>query len=161
MGRHYSTRDFFQQMPNRLLARYFERRGVLAGLDFAAIRETQTEELFAAWLKSPEGERNRMDTEFRETSALSCERGFRAILDEAAWHFEGNPDEGAAFAEKLAALDDHADRAILRTLRHTSIGIIPSPVVWNGSAVMRRRLRHRTLCFARAEPARAATAFLR
>jgi hypothetical protein len=38
MGRHYSTRDFFRQMPNRLLARYFEGRGVLAGLDFAAMK---------------------------------------------------------------------------------------------------------------------------
>ena len=27
MGRHYSTRDFFRQMPNRLLARYFTARG--------------------------------------------------------------------------------------------------------------------------------------
>ena len=33
MGCHYSTRDFFRQMPNRLLARYFEARGVLAGLE--------------------------------------------------------------------------------------------------------------------------------
>jgi hypothetical protein len=41
MARNYTTRDFFRQMPNRLLARYFERRGVLAGLDFAVIRETQ------------------------------------------------------------------------------------------------------------------------
>ena len=32
MTRHYSTRDFFRQMPNRLLARYFEARGVLAEL---------------------------------------------------------------------------------------------------------------------------------
>ncbi len=30
MGRHYSMRDFFRQMANLLLARYFERRGVLA-----------------------------------------------------------------------------------------------------------------------------------
>jgi hypothetical protein len=27
-------------MPNRLLARYLERRGVLAGLDFAAMKKT-------------------------------------------------------------------------------------------------------------------------
>ena len=29
MGRHYSTRDFFRQMPNQLLARHFAARGVL------------------------------------------------------------------------------------------------------------------------------------
>jgi hypothetical protein len=30
MARHYSTRDFFRQMPDRLLARYFQGHGVLA-----------------------------------------------------------------------------------------------------------------------------------
>jgi len=28
MARHYSTRDFFRQMPNALLARYFQARGL-------------------------------------------------------------------------------------------------------------------------------------
>ena len=38
MGRHYSTKDFSRQMPNSLLARYFQRRGVFGGLDFAAMK---------------------------------------------------------------------------------------------------------------------------
>ena len=49
MGRHYSTRVFFRQMPNRLLARYFKARGVLVGVDFAGTKETQPEGLFDAW----------------------------------------------------------------------------------------------------------------
>src|ERR1035437_10208090 len=44
MGRHYSTRDFFRQMPKLLLARYFERRGVVAGLDLGAMKEAQPKE---------------------------------------------------------------------------------------------------------------------
>ena len=52
MARHYSTRDFFRQMPNALLARYFQARGLLGDLDFAAMKETQPDELFAAWLAS-------------------------------------------------------------------------------------------------------------
>ena len=28
MARHYSTKDFFRQMPNALLARYFQGRGL-------------------------------------------------------------------------------------------------------------------------------------
>ncbi len=40
MARHYSTRDFFRQMPNPLLARYFHARGVFDDLDFAAMSET-------------------------------------------------------------------------------------------------------------------------
>ncbi|MGH7962865.1 MAG: hypothetical protein ACRERD_13720, partial [Candidatus Binatia bacterium] len=41
MARHYSTKDFFQQTPNALLARYFHARGLFLDLDFAAIKETQ------------------------------------------------------------------------------------------------------------------------
>jgi hypothetical protein len=41
MARHYSTRDFFRQMPNPLLARYFHERKLFGDLDFAAMKETQ------------------------------------------------------------------------------------------------------------------------
>ena len=37
-------------MPNSLLARYFHAHGVFGDLDFAAMKETQPDELFAAWL---------------------------------------------------------------------------------------------------------------
>ena len=43
MARHYATRDFFRQMPNPLLARYFHARGVFADLDIAAMPEPQSE----------------------------------------------------------------------------------------------------------------------
>ena len=54
MARHYSTRDFFRQIPNYLLARYFEGRGLFGDLDISAMKETQPDELFAAWLALPQ-----------------------------------------------------------------------------------------------------------
>ena len=39
MARHYSTKSFFRQMPNALLARYFKRKGLFAEIDFAAMKE--------------------------------------------------------------------------------------------------------------------------
>jgi hypothetical protein len=94
MARHYSTRDFFRQMPNVLLARYFEAQGLLGELDFSAMKETQPDELFAAWLNPAGSLRNSMDAEFRDIFELSCEKGFRAIIDEAEWHLMS--DETAA-----------------------------------------------------------------
>lgn len=44
MSRHYSTREFFRQMPNALLARYFHARELFHELDFAAMKETKPEE---------------------------------------------------------------------------------------------------------------------
>ena len=58
MARHYSSKDFFRQMPNALLARYFQGRGLFGDLDFAAMKETKPDELFTAWLGLPDNQRN-------------------------------------------------------------------------------------------------------
>ena len=105
MARHYSTRDFFRQMPNALLARYFVARSVFGEFDFAAMSETRHDELFAAWLALPEALRNTMDAEFRDIFEMSCEKGCHAILDEAQWHLaqDADPNAAIAFTEMLAA----------------------------------------------------------
>lgn len=118
MGRHYSTRELFRQMPNALLARYFEVRGQLGHLDFGTMNETRPDELFAAWLELPDAERNRMDAELREIFELSCEKGFHAIRDEAEWHLSEEPDAFAEFVEKLASLPNHFERAMVTFLDH-------------------------------------------
>src|SRR5262249_5604137 len=118
MGRHYSTRDFFRQVPNRLLARYFERRAVLSDLDFAAMKETQAQELFAAWLELPELQRNEMDAEMREIHALSCEKGWCAIRDEAQWQLRQEQHSFTAFVEKMGDLDGHSERAMVTFLEY-------------------------------------------
>lgn len=118
MARHYSTREFFRQMPNRLLAHYFGAHGALAELDFAALKETQPEALFAEWLGLPESQRNSMDTELREIHSLSCEKGWCAIRDEAQWHLRANPELCAEFVEKLSELASHGERAMITFLDH-------------------------------------------
>jgi hypothetical protein len=127
MARHYSTRDFFRQMPNRLLARYFHAHGVFADLDFAAMKETQPDTLFAAWLDLDDTQRHAMDAEFRDIADLSCEKGCRAIIDEATWHFARDDDAHGAFVERLAALPNHFERAMTTFLDH--------PGFWKGAAL--------------------------
>ena len=118
MARHYTTKDFFRQMPNALLARYFQRRGLFGDLDFSAMKEGKPDELFAAWLALPEVQRNVMDTEFRSIFDMSCEKGFRAIIDEAEFQLSG--DEFTAWVEKLSALPSHYERAMLVFLDHNT-----------------------------------------
>ena len=61
MARHYATRDFFWQMPNPLLARYFHARGVFDDLDMAALPEPQPDALWVAWLTLDDPQRHAMD----------------------------------------------------------------------------------------------------
>jgi len=92
MARHYSTKHFFRQMPNTLLARYFQGRGLFGEQDFAAMTEGKPDELFAAWLDLPEEQHNTMDAEFRDIFEMSCEKSFRAIIDEARWQMRETPE---------------------------------------------------------------------
>ena len=118
MTRHYSTKDFFRQMPNALLARYFHGRGQFGDLDFNAMKEGKPDKLFEAWLSLPDNQRNEMDAEFHDIFELSCEKGFHAIIDEADWHLAHDPDARKAFVEKLAALSNHFERAMITFLDH-------------------------------------------
>ena len=122
MARHYSTRDFFRHMPNALLGRYFAARGVFGEFDFAAMPETRHDALFTAWLALPEAQRNTMDAEFRDIFEMGCEKGCRAILDEAQWHLaqDADPNAANAFTEKLAALVNHFERAMVTYLDHNT-----------------------------------------
>ena len=86
MARHYSTKDFFRQIPNGLLARYFHSRSLLGDLDFSAMKEHQPDDLFAAWLTLSDNQRNAMDAEFRDIFELS-EAQTKALVEEAAQLF--------------------------------------------------------------------------
>ena len=118
MGRHYSTREFFRQMPNALLARYFEAQGVLAEVDFGALKETQPDALFESWRVLPDDRQAAMDSEFREIFALSCEKGFRAIIDEADYQLGGTPAARDALVEHLGGLANDYERAMVTFLDH-------------------------------------------
>jgi hypothetical protein len=107
-------------MPNALLARYFQERGLFGDMDFAAMKEGEPAELFNAWLALPDSQRNKMDTELRDIFEMSCEKGFRAIIDEANWQMRETPDELQTFVEKLSALSNHYERAMVTFLDHNT-----------------------------------------
>jgi hypothetical protein len=103
-------------MSISLLARYFQARGAFGDLHFFDTKEAQPDKLFVAWLNIAEVRRNEMDAEFRDIFELSCEKGFRAIIDEAGWHLGEEPNARIAFVEKLAALSNHYERAMITFL---------------------------------------------
>jgi hypothetical protein len=125
MARNYSTRSFFRQMPNALLARYFQGRGLFGDLEFAAMKEGKPDALFAAWLSLPKKQRNKMDAEFRDIFEMSCEKGFRAIIDEARWQMQATPEALTNFIETFSVLPNHYHRAMVTYLDY--------PECWKGA----------------------------
>ncbi len=118
MARHYTTREFFRQIPNALLSRYFITCDGLAEVDFSKLRDVQPDELFTVWLGLPDDRRRFMDAEFRSIFALGCEKGWCAIRDEAHFHLGHEPERFAEFVEELSALPGHAERAMVTFLDH-------------------------------------------
>jgi hypothetical protein len=125
MGRHYSSKDFFRQMPNALLARYFHTRGLLPELDFGAMPEGKPEALFEAWAALTDAQRSAAEADFRDIVAMCDRKGWLAIVDEARWQLEDQPEALQAFIDRLAALDDHHARAMVAFLDH--------PECWKGA----------------------------
>ena len=125
MARHYSTKDFFRQMPNTLLARYFHERNLFQDLDLATMKEGNPSVLFDAWLILPDNQRNAMDTEFRDIFGMSCEKGFKSILDEA--EFQLSASNFASFVEDFSALPNHYQRAMIAFMDHK--------ICWKGATL--------------------------
>jgi hypothetical protein len=118
MARHYSTKDFFRQMPNDLLARYFGARGLFHDLGIGGMKESKPEALFSAWLELPENRRHAMDAEFAEIFEMSCEKGWVAIRDEAQWQMREDSEKLDAFITSMANMAGHPHRAMLTFLNH-------------------------------------------
>jgi hypothetical protein len=121
MARHYSPKNFFRQMPAALLGRYFRERECNVELDVTLPKAELQKAIWDAWLMLPDEQRKAIDSDFHEISGMSCESGFRAIIDEAEWQFcalDGNPSAHVAFVETLSALPNHFERAMHAFLDH-------------------------------------------
>lgn len=116
--RHYSTKDFFRHVPNALLARYFQGRGLFTKIDFEKMKESKPDALFDAWLGLDERQRNLMDAQFREIFEVSCPKGYQAIIDEIRWQLQETPEAIIPLLESLSALPNHYHRAMLNFLEH-------------------------------------------
>ncbi|TXL78254.1 hypothetical protein FHP25_08685 [Vineibacter terrae] len=127
MARHFSIPSFFRQVPNALLRRCFVAHGLLVDFDFEAMPETRPNKLLEAWRTLPDAVRNEMEAEFTEVFDMACEKGARAILDEAQWQMRASPDSYKAFADKLASMPGHFERAVSVFLDHRDL--------WRGAAL--------------------------
>lgn len=60
-----------------------------------------------------------IDAELLDIFEMSCEKGFHAIRDEAAWHLTEDSQAYTEFVEKLAKLANHYERAMVTFLSHS------------------------------------------
>ncbi len=118
MAKHYSIKSFFRNMPNQLLERFFKQKGLFKKIKFEKMKEGNPDELVTAWLTLPDHQRSKLDTECREIFEMCCEKGVKAIIDEARWQYHSDENNLSAFIEMLSGLPNHFHRAMTTYLDH-------------------------------------------
>jgi hypothetical protein len=111
MARQYSPKHFFRQVQGRLLTRYLFDKKIFKNMGRAELTLSKPDALYKYWEILPEDVRSQTDAEFRSIFNMSCEKGFRAILDEAEYQ-STDKSEYTHFVERLSALPNHYERAM-------------------------------------------------
>jgi hypothetical protein len=115
MSRTYVLSRFLRQTPNQLLKQYFTERGLLGTVDFDTPKEREIDAMQDAIIALPEAARQKVEADFRDIDALASERGFRAMMDEAAWHVRNSPQQYGHdydLKQRLANADGEHARAM-------------------------------------------------
>lgn len=115
MGRPYVLSRFLRQTPNRLLNQYFTECALLRTVDFDTPKEREIDAIQEAITALPEADRQKVEADFRDIDALASERGFRAMMDEAAWHVRNSPQQyghDRDLKQRLANADGEHARAM-------------------------------------------------
>ena len=85
----YQPRKFLRDAPNELLARYFQERGLLADMDFDALKdETDIEPIYEAWQALPREQLERTEADFRAVDEMAEAEAVGIVITEGRWHGE-------------------------------------------------------------------------
>jgi hypothetical protein len=105
MPREYTLSTFLRQTPAALLKQYFDGRGLLAEVDFDALKKTEYQPIIDALDGVTDDQRATVEQDFQEVFSLADKSGTRIILDES----EVN---GLDLADAIEAMENHYHRAM-------------------------------------------------
>ncbi|MFQ3194716.1 MAG: hypothetical protein ACI9N3_001544 [Colwellia sp.] len=83
MAGHYSHRQFFRKVANKLLIDYLDQNDIEFDLDLYAIKEHEADLIFDAFIKLTDKIRHKMESDFQRVHALATDGGIIALTDEA------------------------------------------------------------------------------
>lgn len=105
MAKDFDPRRILRKVSNSLLRVCFERNGVVDGIPWDDLGETQVEPIFAAWQKMPEDKRRHIHIVLLDINELADERGVRVLVEEIQRTASDRLDE-------FHAITGQADRAM-------------------------------------------------
>ena len=115
MSRSYNLGTFLRQTPNELLEEYFDRKGLLAEVEFGDLKKTETGPILDAMAALPKPDRDKVEVELQDIFDLADKAGTGVIVDVAGLLDLGLEDE-------LEAMENHYHRAMWLFLNRTQAG---------------------------------------
>ncbi|HWR49688.1 MAG TPA: hypothetical protein VN428_01180 [Bryobacteraceae bacterium] len=108
---HYNPRLFLRQVPNALLARFFNRYAEFVGFDWGQLSETRIEPIFAQSHAMPELERRKVVATFRKIHSLATPAGTTVLI-------EAIRDAGLDVVTQIKSMRNAHERAFWCYLEH-------------------------------------------
>jgi len=110
----YNPRKFLLLIPLPMLRQYFDRRGVLAELNWDELTENDYETLYGAWQALPTRAREAIGADFLNVAGLATKQGVQVIIEEGKFH---NKD----LVTELAARPSHSEKAFYILLEYPDV----------------------------------------
>ena len=83
MSRNYSPKTFLRQTHNKILKEYFHRKGLLKGIKFDKLGNTEIDPIFKAMDELSDKQRNNIEADFRQINEMAYEKGVLLLIEEA------------------------------------------------------------------------------
>lgn len=113
---HYSISTLLRQTPKAALRAYFDRQGVLADLDLAGLKRTQTDAIVEAIDALDDRGRARVDADFRDVFTLADKGGTLILTDQLQ-------ALGLPLGDTICAMENHYHRAMWLFLNPHHCGV--------------------------------------
>lgn len=123
MANDYAPKQFLRQAENALLKEYFAARDELGDIDWANLKETDVDPVYAAWQALPEHKQEEIERDFRDIFDLGSSNGTRTLIEEGRFH---NIDLTA----ELEAREGFINKAFWVFLKHRRVFEVAHLLDW-------------------------------
>jgi hypothetical protein len=102
----YSHKQFFRNIGNTYLARYFEHHHIDIDLDLAELTKKDTDSIFVAFSQLNEDMQAKVEADFQNVDALATDGGITALVDESDYH------KDPSFSADIAKIEGMHNKAM-------------------------------------------------
>lgn len=114
MATHYTLPNFVRQASNRLLAEYFNSRGIDLGIDVGAVKPRQSDKIAAVVDGLDDEQRAALNRDFLEVTGLADKAGAIRLLNEARFR-------EIDLADALQGQNGYVNKAFWTFLHHRAV----------------------------------------